>query len=142
MRGLASSAVRLVTALDARLGTALAFMRSPVEAEMEAREDDASTWLSTSVETMTAALHTRGLTVSSIITEGDPKHVLLNEAKQWGADSIFLGARGLSGVERFLLGNVSAAIAARAHCSVEVVRPALSRVGVGEESGREHAPAR
>ena len=32
-------------------------------------------------------------------------------------------ARGLSRMQRFLLGSVSAAVAARAHCSVEVIRP-------------------
>jgi len=72
---------------------------------------------------MAAPLRTRGLTVSSVIKEGDPKHVLLDEAERWGADCIFVGARGLSRVERFLLGSVSAAVAARAHCSVEIVRP-------------------
>jgi len=72
---------------------------------------------------MRGPLRTRGLTVSSVITEGDPKHVLLDEAEHWGADCIFVGARGLSRVERFLLGSVSAAVAARAHCAVEVVRP-------------------
>jgi len=79
--------------------------------------------MSRTVEAMAAPLRTRGLTVSSVIKEGDPKHVLLDEAERWGADCIFVGARGLSRVERFLLGSVSAAVAARAHCSVEVVRP-------------------
>jgi universal stress protein family protein len=37
--------------------------------------------------------------------------------------AIFVGARGLSRFERFRLGSVSAAIFARAHCSVEVARP-------------------
>jgi nucleotide-binding universal stress UspA family protein len=74
------------------------------------------------VDPMAALLRTRGLTVSSVIKEGDPKHILLDEAEQWEADSLFVGARGLSLMERFLLGSVSAAVAARAHCSVEVVR--------------------
>jgi nucleotide-binding universal stress UspA family protein len=120
------SAVRLVTALDARLCTTVAFMHLPGETGTEAREEDASAWLSKTVDTIAAPLRTRGLTVSSIITEGDPKHVLLDEAEHWGADCIFVGARGHSRVERFLLGSVSAAVAARAHCSVEVVRPAMS----------------
>ena len=79
--------------------------------------------MSKTLEAMAAPLRTRGLTVSSVIREGDPKHVLLDEAEHWGADCLFVGARGLSRVERFLLGSVSAAVAARAHCSVEVVRP-------------------
>ena len=117
------SAVRLVTALDARMCTALAFMPPSGERGIEARDEDAQIWMSKTLEAMAAPLRTRGLTVSSVIKEGDPKHVLLDEAEHWGADCIFVGARGLSRVERFLLGSVSAAVAARAHCSVEVVRP-------------------
>ena len=120
------SAVRLVTALDARMYTALAFMHLPGEKGTEARDTDAGVWVSKTVDAMAAPLRTRGLTVSSVIKEGDPKHVLLDEAEHWGADCLFMGARGLSRVERFLLGSVSAAVAGRAHCSVEVVRPAVS----------------
>lgn len=117
------SAARLVTALDARMSTALAFMRLPSETGTMARDTEERARLADMVDAMTAPLRTQGLTVSSLIKEGDPKHVLLDEAEHWGADCIFIGARGLSRVERFLLGSVSAAIAARAHCSVEVVRP-------------------
>jgi len=127
------SAVRLVTALDARMCSALAFMRLPGEIESETREADATTRMSRTLEAMAASLRTRGLTVSSVITEGDPKHVLLDAAEHWGADCIFVGARGLSRVERFLLGSVSVAVAARAHCSVEVVRPDMPSLGVGEQ---------
>ena len=63
-----------------------------------------------------------GLSAEPIVQEGDPKHVLLREAERCGADSIFVGAKGHSRLERFLLGSVSSAIAARAHCSVEVIR--------------------
>jgi nucleotide-binding universal stress UspA family protein len=74
--------------------------------------------------------------------EGDPKHVLLDEAEQWGADCLFVGARGLSRIERFLLGSVSAAVAARAQCSVEVVRPHTSCVDVRKQEDREQAHTR
>ena len=64
-----------------------------------------------------------GLHASTEIEEGDPKQVLPKMAEKWGANSIFVGATGFSNrFERFLLGSVSAAVAARAHCSVEVVR--------------------
>ena len=53
---------------------------------------------------------------------GATAEVLVEAASSWRADCIFLGARGLSGIERFLIGSVSASVAAMAGCSVEVVR--------------------
>jgi nucleotide-binding universal stress UspA family protein len=118
------SAVRLVTALDARMCTALAFLRLPGQTGTARSDTDESGWMTETLDALAAPLSERGLAVSSIITAGDPKQVLLDEAEHWEADALFVGARGLSRVERFLLGSVSAAVAARAHCSVEVVRPA------------------
>jgi nucleotide-binding universal stress UspA family protein len=61
--------------------------------------------------------------VTCVVREGDPKRELPKAAEEWGADSIFVGSAGFSNrFERFVLGSVSAAVAARAHCSVEVVR--------------------
>lgn len=76
------------------------------------------------VEAAAEKLRGSTLSVSTLVKEGDPKRVIIDEAERWQADSIFVGARGLKAVERFLLGSVSAAIAARAHCSVEVIRSA------------------
>ena len=74
-------------------------------------------------EALAGQLRATGLAASVVMTEGHPKDVLVEEAASWAADSIFVGAKGLRGVDRILLGSVSAAVAARAHCSVEVVRP-------------------
>ena len=61
--------------------------------------------------------------VTTIVKEGDAKRVLVEEAKDLGVDCIFVGSTGFSNrLERFLLGSVSAAVANRAECSVEVVR--------------------
>jgi nucleotide-binding universal stress UspA family protein len=117
----AGSAACLVTVLDARLFTALAFM--PPEKWATAADEEAHTWAPRMLEAAAEPLRARGLIVSSVIKEGDPKYVLLNEAEHWEADCIFTGARGHSRVERFMIGSVSAAVAARAQCSVEVVRP-------------------
>lgn len=66
-----------------------------------------------------------GLKVECVSEEGNPKSVLVEVAQEWGADCIFVGANRFgSRLERFLLGSVSAAVAARAHCSVEAVRSA------------------
>jgi nucleotide-binding universal stress UspA family protein len=67
------------------------------------------------------------LKTDAVIKVEEPKRLLIAEAESWGADCIFVGARGMGRVERFLLGSVSSAVAARAHCSVEVVRDQKER---------------
>jgi nucleotide-binding universal stress UspA family protein len=70
----------------------------------------------------TSSLVAAGLEVASTMREGDPKHVLVDEATRWEADAIFLGTRSLTQVGRLFLGSVSTAVATRARCSVEIVR--------------------
>lgn len=68
-----------------------------------------------------------GLQVSVAVEKGNPQRVLIEEARKWDADSIFVGGRKFSGaIERFWLGSVSTALVTNAHCSVEVVRSASS----------------
>lgn len=69
-------------------------------------------------------LRAAGLIPSEISRDGDPAHVLIREAKEWEADSIFVGTRNLHGFQHLLQGSVSSAVAAHARCSVEVVRAA------------------
>jgi nucleotide-binding universal stress UspA family protein len=64
-----------------------------------------------------------GLHAEVLIRRGHPADQILEEAHTWGADCIFLGAKGTRGIDRLLLGSVSSAVSARAHCTVEVVRP-------------------
>ncbi len=73
-------------------------------------------------EKLEREIRAAGLSVSTLLREGEAKSVLLEEAERLGADCIFVGAAGMSAVDRFLLGSVSGAVAARADCSVEVVR--------------------
>lgn len=69
-------------------------------------------------------LRAAGLVASEVIKHGDPVHVLLHEAEEWNADSIFVGTRNLHGLRHLLRGSVASAVAAGAQCSVEVVRTA------------------
>lgn len=68
-------------------------------------------------------LRSAGLHAEVLIRRGNPADEILQEAHTWDADCIFLGAKGTRGIDRLLLGSVSAAVSARTHCSVEVVRP-------------------
>ncbi len=80
--------------------------------------------IKTAMEAATAKLQGVGLITSSVVEEEEPKDLICKEAERWGADCIFIGARGMGPVERLMIGSISSGVAARAHCSVEVVRPA------------------
>ena len=80
-------------------------------------------WLEDIAKQSFAVLRAGTLKVTCDLREGDPKRELPKAAEEWGADCIFVGSAGFSNrFERFVLGSISAAVAARAHCSVEVVR--------------------
>ena len=120
----AGSAVRVITAIDTLMSLSLAFaLRPPAEAGLpKTDETDERALIGRMNQVAVEKLLPTGLAVSSLVEEGNPKHLLVEEAKRWKADCIFVGAKGLRGLERFLLGSVSTAVTARAHCSVEVVR--------------------
>lgn len=67
------------------------------------------------------------VSVSTVVRHADPKYAIIDLADGWdedgvkGADCIFVGAKGVRGIERFLLGSVSTAVARNARCTVEIV---------------------
>lgn len=67
-------------------------------------------------------IRSAGLHADVLIRRGNPADQILAEADTWGAECIFVGAKGTRGIDRLLLGSVSSAVSSRAHCSVEVVR--------------------
>jgi nucleotide-binding universal stress UspA family protein len=119
----AGTEVRVVTVLDAKMRLAFLGFGPWAWAGYGLRDGGVTPAARQRVDKVAEELHDRGLVAVGMVVEGDPKRVLVEEAEQWAADCIFLGARGHGRAERFLLGSVSAAVAARAHCSVEVIRP-------------------
>jgi len=87
--------------------------------------DDENNWddVRALFEPSAQKLRSTGLHAEILVRRGNPADQILEEADNWGADCIFVGARGTRGIDRLLLGSVSSAVSARAHCSVEVVRP-------------------
>jgi nucleotide-binding universal stress UspA family protein len=68
------------------------------------------------------ALEDEGIEVMAHAREGDPAEVIIDVVQEEGADLIVVGARGLSGLQRFLLGSVSSKLSHHAPTSVMVVR--------------------
>jgi nucleotide-binding universal stress UspA family protein len=116
----AGSAIRVLTTVDSLLAASLAHGSTSSASQTERGHSETS--IDQINEAASEILREAGLDVSSVITHGKPTDILVREAKQWNADCIFLGAKGLRGIRSFLLGSVSAGVAARAPCSVEVVR--------------------
>jgi nucleotide-binding universal stress UspA family protein len=63
-----------------------------------------------------------GATVQTDAREGDPAAVILELAEEQGADLIVVGARGATGLQRFLMGSVASKLVHHAPCSVLIVR--------------------
>lgn len=115
--------VQLVAATTSILPTAIGRFIPPVTDWVDAEQKAECNWIADLAEKASRKLTQAGLTVTSLITVGNPNEVLVSEAESWHADCIFVGANAFgSRLERFLLGSTSSAVATRAHCSVEVVR--------------------
>jgi nucleotide-binding universal stress UspA family protein len=111
----AGTEVQVVTALDARLMSAVASKLL----NTSRRLDEYTSGLA---EAAVQELRSKGLIAKSSLVEGEPKYVLTKIAEEWRADAIFVGATGLRGLRRLLLGSVSSAVTSSAPCTVEVVR--------------------
>jgi nucleotide-binding universal stress UspA family protein len=95
----------------------------PLERIIEEDRKEEREWVEKISKRSLDILRAAEIKVTCVVREGDPKRELCNAAEEWGADCIFVGSAGFSNrLERFVLGSVSAAVAARAHCSVEVIR--------------------
>jgi nucleotide-binding universal stress UspA family protein len=121
------SEVRVIVAHDLMKAFPISRLIPPVnqfvDEENEAEHTQAEKIAAEAVKELRAGLNDESVIVSSAVDASDPKQALVRHAEEFGADCIFTGAWGFSSrIERFLLGSVSAAVAARAHCSVEVVR--------------------
>jgi nucleotide-binding universal stress UspA family protein len=83
----------------------------------------AEQWGTALADTSLRKLSGAGLKADVCVTTGNPKDVLVELAQRLSADSVFVGPHCAgNSFERDLIGSVSSAVAARAGCSVEIVR--------------------
>jgi nucleotide-binding universal stress UspA family protein len=117
------TAVRLVAATENISPSAIGRFIPPIANIVDEANEYETEWIEKLAVKELADLRTAGVNASLEARPGNPKKVLIEEAEAWNADCIFVGANAFgSRLERFLLGSTSAAVAARAHCSVEVTR--------------------
>jgi hypothetical protein len=83
------------------------------KAENEAREH---------LESVKARAAEAGVTCETVVHEGDTVHkLIIDEAKNDGAELIVMGRRGLSGIMKVAMGSVTARVIGHAPCNVLVV---------------------
>jgi nucleotide-binding universal stress UspA family protein len=67
-------------------------------------------------------LQREGLAIDTVAREGDPAHVIAEEAEKRGADLIAMGTRGLSGLRHLLVGSTAERVVEYAPCPVMTIR--------------------
>jgi nucleotide-binding universal stress UspA family protein len=100
---------------ESTLGAAVAAMESERRAALQAE-------LVAAAESVSARLPS----VETAVITGTPADMIVQDIGRRGADLVVLGARGIGGIERLLLGSVSETVLNHAACSVLIVRPRQS----------------
>jgi nucleotide-binding universal stress UspA family protein len=94
------------------------------------------------VATETAtSLEAEGRSVEGVVLEGRPASVIVDDAREFGADLVVVGSHGRGPVASTVLGSVSAEVAESAPCSVLVAHsPNISRLILADDRS-EHSAA-
>lgn len=118
-----SSEFRLVSAINSVMPAAVEPFVPAVVKTLEEEKKSERIWVEKLAETAIRKMRSAGLKTDLRVKIGDPKKILIAEVEEWNADAIFVGSHSFRNKsDRFLVGSTSAAIAERAHCSVEVIR--------------------
>jgi nucleotide-binding universal stress UspA family protein len=67
-------------------------------------------------------LEKEGIEVETVVREGYPASVIIDEAADQSVDLIVIGTHGLSGLKHMLLGSIAERVVQKAHCPVLTVK--------------------
>lgn len=130
--------VRLLAVTEPNTPTGISRFITPIRKAVTESETVDEKWISELGRNAITKLQDVRIEAQLRICSGNPKDVLVHEAQIWGADAIFVGANALGGsLARMLLGSTASAVAARAYCSVEVVRLAENGTDAIVRNGNE-----
>ena len=90
-------------------------------------------------ETAAASLRQHGISADICVQSQSPVNAILDQAREEKAELIVVGAHGMSGIERFLIGSVSERVARYADCSVLVARTDTLQHAIIAVDGSESA---
>ena len=134
------SEVRMIAVADPVSPGFIGSIIPPVRNFINESNQEDKEWLTKLLQRSSEEFKSSNLKVSTEIKEGDPRRDLAEVAEAWGADCIFVGSIGFNNrFDRFVLGSVSATVAARALCSVEVVRRAKTGGGNGHDQQSDYS---
>lgn len=119
----AGTAVAVVNVIEPPLRAGLAELPPEDAAEIQRQHEARLDWLETVTTAAQRQLESAGLIAERHSLDGEPKSTLLEWAERRNADCLFIGASGLHHPGTETLGTVASALAVRAHCSVEIMRP-------------------
>ena len=76
----------------------------------------------------------RGLEAYWVVTEGNPRTAIVDYARAWEPDFVYIGSHGHGGVSRFFLGSIAKTVLRHVPYSVGILRPfagdRLAKVGM------------
>lgn len=78
------------------------------------------------VERVVAQLEFKGFHPSVSTPDADPRHAVVEVAREWPADLIVIGSHGRRGLDRLFIGSVAESVVRHAPCSVDIVRIPLA----------------
>jgi len=105
--------------------TAPRFIRGPLKAALVDLQQERRAEIQNALGSAANEMKGKVGTISVSVRSGNPAEEIVRAAKDRGVDLIVVGARGLGGVKRLLLGSVSERVLRDARCPVLIVkRPA------------------
>jgi nucleotide-binding universal stress UspA family protein len=119
----ANTEFSVVAVVDQKMETTVAWPGVLTERRESAGNPEVDEWIWHMTRQAATCLRDAGLNAKAHVFDGDSKTVLLREIDILMLDCVFLGARGVHHGDRSFLGSLASAVATRAPCSVEIIRP-------------------
>ncbi len=115
--------VKLIAVTESLMPSTIGRFVPPIRRTIQTASVVNDHWIADLARAPLAKLRNAGIDAHFHMPAGNPRNILIREAELWGADCIFVGANAWANrLARIMLGSTASAVAARARCSVEVVR--------------------